>query len=139
MANNLFREKSLKRISSPEELDRYIRVSNPSTWIVLTAILILLAGFCVWAIGGELKTVQHIDGNVKNGQLVAVLSDENSDRVRAQMPVCLDGVEVGTVSDISITSDGKKMVQIDTKNLADGKYLLDIIIEDINPMYFIFG
>ena len=42
--SNLFRQKSLDRISSPEQLNDYIRVSTPSVWMVLIAIVILLAG-----------------------------------------------------------------------------------------------
>ena len=37
MASSIFREKSLKRISSPEQLNDYIKVSQPSVWIALAA------------------------------------------------------------------------------------------------------
>ena len=33
--SNLFRKKSLERISSPEQLNEYVRVSTPSVWLVL--------------------------------------------------------------------------------------------------------
>ena len=39
---NLFRKKSLDRISSPEELHDYLRVTSPSLWMVLAAIMVLL-------------------------------------------------------------------------------------------------
>ena len=41
MNNSIFRKKSLDRISSPEQLNDYIRVSTPSVWMVLFAIIIL--------------------------------------------------------------------------------------------------
>lgn len=41
-----FRQESLDRAKSPEQLDDYIRVSNPGVWMVLGAVLLLLlAGF----------------------------------------------------------------------------------------------
>ena len=43
MKNDLFRKSSIDRISSPEQLNDYIRVTNPSIWVILAAIIILLA------------------------------------------------------------------------------------------------
>ena len=51
--NTIFREKSMDRVSSPEALNDYIRVTTPSVWIVLIAILVLLAGMLAWAIFGR--------------------------------------------------------------------------------------
>lgn len=56
MANTIFREKSIKRVSSPEELNDYIRVTNPGVWITLAAVVILLTGFIVWGVVGTLET-----------------------------------------------------------------------------------
>ena len=49
MDNQLFREKSLKHISSPEELHHYLRVTGPRLWMILTAVVALLIGFIVYA------------------------------------------------------------------------------------------
>ena len=50
MSDQIFRKKSLDRISSPEQLNDYIRVANPGIWMILAAVIILLAGVCVWGI-----------------------------------------------------------------------------------------
>ena len=52
----LFREKSLERVSSPEQLDDYIRVTTPSVWIVLAATVIILAGMLAWSVFGTVIT-----------------------------------------------------------------------------------
>ena len=49
MGNQLFRKKSLDRISSPEELHDYMRVTSPRLWMILSAILVLVAGFIAYA------------------------------------------------------------------------------------------
>ncbi len=54
MSDSLYREKSLERISSPDRLNDYIRVSTPGLWFVLLAVLILLAGALVWAVFGTI-------------------------------------------------------------------------------------
>lgn len=47
MAENtetVFRKKTLDRISSPEQITDYLRVTNPGIWVVLVAVILLLAG-----------------------------------------------------------------------------------------------
>ena len=58
--SNLFREKSLQRISSPEQLNTYVRVSTPSVWLLLSAIVVLLIGICVWGVFGHMDTVLSV-------------------------------------------------------------------------------
>ena len=43
------------RLSSPDQLNNYIRVTSPGTWIVLAAILVLLAGLFFWLFTGQLE------------------------------------------------------------------------------------
>ena len=50
-----FREKSLEAIESPESLNDYIRVTTPPVWLVLAAMLILLAGILVWSVFGTVE------------------------------------------------------------------------------------
>ena len=47
------------KVKSPEQLDNYIRVTSPGSWIVLSSIIILLAGFTFWIFTGEIETENH--------------------------------------------------------------------------------
>ncbi len=47
MDKQLFRKSSIERVSSPEQLNDYIKVSNPGVWMILAAIIALLIGVCV--------------------------------------------------------------------------------------------
>ncbi len=53
------------RISSPEQVDDYIRVTTPGMWVLVSAILVLLAALFIWAFAAklEMKTTQP-DGTV---------------------------------------------------------------------------
>ena len=62
--SGIFREKSIERVSSPEELNDYIRVTSPSVWLVLAALIILLAGMLVWSIFGTVEA-HTADGRVE--------------------------------------------------------------------------
>ena len=59
--SELFRKKSMDRISSPEELNDYIRVTTPSVWLVLTATVIILVGTLIWGAIGTVD-VEKEDG-----------------------------------------------------------------------------
>ena len=37
---SVFRKQTLDRISSPEQLTDYLRVTNPGIWVVLAAVII---------------------------------------------------------------------------------------------------
>ena len=60
----IFREKSMERISSPEELNDRIRVATPSLWLVLAALVLLLAGMLAWCVFGTVE-VHNPDGSVE--------------------------------------------------------------------------
>ena len=49
MGNNSSDENNAKRISSPEQLNDYLRVTKPAVWIVLVAVAALFVGILVWA------------------------------------------------------------------------------------------
>ena len=52
---SIFRQKSIDRVSSPEQLNDYIRVTTPSVWLVLVAIILLLAGMLAWSVFGTVE------------------------------------------------------------------------------------
>ena len=60
---SIFREKSLQRVTSPEQLDDYIKVTTPSVWLILLATVILIAGTCFWAVFGKIQV--NTDAGVK--------------------------------------------------------------------------
>ncbi len=49
----------IPKIKSPEQLDNYIRVTSPGSWLVLSSIIVLLAGFTFWIFTGEIETKEH--------------------------------------------------------------------------------
>ncbi|MCR5418705.1 MAG: hypothetical protein K6E84_07310 [Lachnospiraceae bacterium] len=53
--SDLFRKKSLDRVSSPEQLNDYIRVTTPSVWLVLLALILLLVGMLIWSVFGTVQ------------------------------------------------------------------------------------
>lgn len=60
------------KITSPEQLNSYIRVTSPGAWIVLASVLVFLAGFFIWIFFGELE----ISDTAENSP--AQVSEENN-------------------------------------------------------------
>jgi len=73
MSSKIFREKSLNKVSSPESLNDYICVVKPAVWAILIAIVVLIAGVCIWAstIRIATDTVKCV-AVVKNNELHAI-------------------------------------------------------------------
>lgn len=115
MKGQLFRKKSLDKVSSPEQLNDYIRVSTPSVWMILAAIIVFLAGVCVWGIFSRLDTVIKAAGECKDGVITCYVRESDISDVRIGMEIIVDG-ERGTVEDI-----GKVPVEV-TKEIDS--YLL---------------
>ena len=62
MNKGIFRAKNVERVTSPEELNDYMKVTTPKVWIVLIAALVFLAGALIWSFFGSV-TVTDDSGN----------------------------------------------------------------------------
>ncbi|MFO7717174.1 MAG: hypothetical protein R6Y91_01230, partial [Desulfohalobium sp.] len=58
MANGkkLFRNVSLERLSSPEQLDQVLQVTTPKGWLALLTLAGMIAIALIWGIFGSLPT-----------------------------------------------------------------------------------
>ena len=52
---SIFRDKSIERVTSPEQLNDYIKVTTPSVWLILGAVGILIVGAVIWAVCGTIE------------------------------------------------------------------------------------
>ncbi|MDD3340489.1 MAG: hypothetical protein PHS82_16745 [Lachnospiraceae bacterium] len=64
MNKTIFREKTIDRVTSPEELNDYIQVTSPRIWIIIAIVLMLLAGTLCWGIFGSVE-MQDDAGNTQ--------------------------------------------------------------------------
>lgn len=54
MARQIFRQAALDRLSSPEQLDRIVPVSDPFGWVTLSTLLMLLTAIVAWGVFGHI-------------------------------------------------------------------------------------
>lgn len=137
MSESVFREKSLEKVKSPDNLNEYIRVSNPGIWLLLAAVVVLLLGFCIWGVFGQLHTVVKTDAHCENGVLTCSLPGDYAQAVQPGMPVTVGGHR-GTVSEVDVRSGSQSTcVAVLNEPIADGTYHAVIEIESLHPMSFL--
>lgn len=121
MEQNIFRKKSMERVSSPEQLEDYLRITSPSVWILLAAVVILLAGFFYWGITTTVYTSAEGAAEVKNGSVVITFKDETlAKNVKPGMNAVI-GDFVTPV--LSVGQNGKgKIFAVANLNIPDGRY-----------------
>lgn len=156
MGSMIFREKSLKKIASPEQMNDYIRVSSPSVWMVLTAVIVLLAGVCVWGMFGHLDTAVQTGGVCTDGRLTVLVGEEDHDKIKENAVISVDGVEyaVAEITNAPIRVDDQidpyvvhlagftegdwvYRLYADVPGLADGVYAASVITERVRPLDFV--
>jgi hypothetical protein len=62
MQNSIFRKSSLERISSPEQLNEYVKITNPGVWAVLLGFFALLIAVGIWAYTGSIPETVQLTG-----------------------------------------------------------------------------
>ena len=100
MNEQIFRKKSVDKVCSPEQLNEYIRVANPGVWMVLAAVVILLAGVIVWGFIGHLDTTLSTAVVCENGEAVIYVKEADIEKVEVGMTVRVGDQEYA-VSEIS--------------------------------------
>ncbi len=129
MDKQIFREKSIKRVSSPEQLGDYVRVSNPGVWMVLVAVIILLIGVCVWGIFGHLDTTLCTVAVCKDGKITCYIPDSDIGSVKAGMKVTVNDKEYEITavspSPVCITEDMDSYI-LYVGNLQVGQWVYEV-------------
>ena len=138
MAEPIFREKSLKRISSPEELSDYLRVTSPTVWLILAAVILLLAGMLIWSATSSIDSVATGTAQVENGTMRILLDDEQIARsIQTGMTVKVGETE-STITGVGTGADGRLFATGET-TLADGSYPARVILRQTQVLRLLFN
>ena len=128
MENNkkIFSEQSLEKMSAPEQFTDYLRITNPSTWLVILAMILLLAALIVWSNAGHLETSEKVIAVVSEGTANVIITDQSRGQVKNGMIMRINSEEY-RISSVGSDEHGR--------TVASGA---DIRIENISPIDFLF-
>ncbi len=135
---SIFNQKASDRLQSPDDLEKYVRVTTPSVWLVLSAILALVLGLFAWAVFGSVSTTVTAVGTCIDGQVVCFLDPEQCENVAVGNPAYID-MRDGAVASISrmpySKSEANKYLSSDylAAALMPGDWGYLVTFDDITP------
>lgn len=150
----IFRQKSLDRVSSPEQLDKYIKTTTPSVWLLMAAIIVFLCGVIVWATVGKIETSSETGCIVNNGKATCIISEADYERVskdayleleenKLEISVAKNPLEANESTNAFILhaaniEKGDWYYEVSAKtSLANGEYSGKVVFEIISPITFV--
>lgn len=164
MSEKIFREKSLKKITSSEELNDYVKVASPGVWLILASVIALFVGLFVWGIFGRVDTTIKCLGYVKNNEAVVYVKEEDIDRVDesalinigktfwskvgdvtyiAKMPQKIDGEFSENMLHLGDLKDGDWVYEVRFRvldnTIEEDYYSIGLIVESFKPITLLFN
>ena len=131
----VFRQQALDKIQSPEQLNDYMKVTNPGIWIILTAVILLLGGLFAWSMVGKLETTAKATAVVEDGTAKVSLTQNASAPITSDMSVRIEAQDY-PISTVEHDEYGREIAYVPVK-IADGNYDAKVIIETITPIKFL--
>ena len=133
--STLFRKKAMARISSPEDLTSYLRVTSPGMWIILAAVIALLVGVFAWSAVGTLETTVDATAIVQDHTAQIAASGQSADALQAGMPLRIASQEF-VIASVDYDEYGRATAYAEV-SLPDGSYDATVVVEQTRPIEFL--
>lgn len=129
---SIFRKQALDRVSSPEELDKYLVVTRPGVWFALIAVIVLLVGVIVWGFLGKLEIDLGVAVIADESGVVALVPADDAESVVNSGKITIAGKEYA-ISDVGyskqIITSAFDINILYAGNLAEGQIVLPLKVE----------
>lgn len=123
-----------KTINNPDELNKSLSYSSPATWITLSLVILILAGFFAWSFIYKIQVKIFGTAKVTNGNVALEVKAEDLASLKEGQKVYIAGVE-GQILSIE---DNKPVVSQFT-TLNDGDYDYYVVVNEMKPIDFWFN
>ena len=118
-------------ITNPDELNKHLQYTSPSTWIILGLVLAILISFIVWSciykIELKIKGMATVNDNV----VTLHVEESSKDKLAVGQKVYISNLK----GEITAINDGTPTVT--TFDLEDGDYPYQVVIREIKPIDFL--
>ena len=132
----IFRKEAMKSITTPDQLTDYLHVTNPSVWIVLTTIIMLLAGIFAWSTVGVLESTTEVNLSIESGIVRVVATGLKPIQITEGMIVRPDDMDEYIIEAVEKTENGW-LTGIFHADLPDGFYNGVIVTDSVKPISFL--
>ncbi|MDO4798393.1 MAG: hypothetical protein Q4A01_10305 [Coriobacteriales bacterium] len=132
---NLFRQQARDKLSDPDDLDEYLKVTKPSAWLMLLSVVMLLVGLLAWAIFGSFNTSLPATAVRLNNSVVCFLSQAEASKVHVGDQVAVGGehTEVLSIDQVPMSvAEAREMLGNDylVEELMPGKWGTKVTMAD---------
>ena len=152
MSEGLFRKNSLDKISSPEQVNDYIKTSKMSVWVIFAVAALLLIGIAIWGIFGTIDISVGGVAVCENGSVTCYISEGDIQKIPDEASVCIKGenYKIGKISELpepaeeTLSPYGLHLASFSDNewvysasvdgDLEDGIYKAEIVIESVSPV-----
>lgn len=133
MNNNIFRQKNIDKINSPESLNDYVRVTNPSVWIILVGTVILIIGALVLGTIGEIDTRVNAVVEVIDDEINVYIDETDGEYVIPGMIVNVDGKElvISSVADRPVKASEVDEYVLHKGNMEGSKWIYPVSVDGV--------
>lgn len=116
-------------------MDSYMKVMNPGMWLILGAVILLLAAAVLWAITGRIETTLQVTAQVSDGRASVEISREEAGELEVGSEVRTEETD-GQVSALTWNGD-RCLVEASIPGLSDGETEMTLVTESIAPITFL--
>lgn len=153
MKEELFRKKSLEKISSPEQVNDYIKTSSVGVWVIFCAAAILLAGAVIWGIFGKIDITVGGVAICENNSVFCFIAEDDIDRIpdTATVRIKTQNYSLADISKLPVPAKENMSAYalhlgnisedewvyyapVHNADLDDGIYKAEIIVESVSPI-----
>ena len=127
----------MEHISSPEQLNDYLKVTKPAVWAVLAAVILLFAGTLIWGSFAYIGSFVHGTAKVQDGKMKVYFDDDFANNVKEGMNVTV-GETSSTILSVGYDQNGTVCAQAQTK-LEDGIYEAAVNYKQTQVLGLLFG
>ena len=111
----------VRRVSSPEQLNDYLKVTNPKIWLLLVAVALLIVGLLLWSSFTTIESYATGTARAIGGELTVTFDDPmKASKVEAGMEMEVGGMSTEVLT-VGTDSDGNIIATAQT-NIPDGTY-----------------
>ena len=130
---SIYREKTLERISTPDQLTDYLKVTNPGIWVILAAVIILLAGIFVWSCTGVMETKADAKVIVKNNVAEVAINDAKQLSEGDELRIAGESYKIASTAEDKFG----RVIGIAQVDLPDGIYDGIVVVDKTHPIKFL--
>ena len=119
-------------ITNPDELNKHLQYTSISTWIILGAVILSLAGLFTWSFVYKIQEKITGKASISSGAVTLTIEESQKPRLAVGQKVYI----ADKVGEIESIDDGNPVVSL--FDLEDGSnYTFTIVVKEMRPIDFL--